>query len=56
MNMHFTQKVKNVLERNELRDLFSQSVQGNRWEILQDDICLDGDHGRTLIQFVTRKL
>jgi len=49
-------KVKNVLERNELRDLFSQSVQGNRWEILQDDICLDGDHGRTLIQFVTRKL
>ncbi|KAL3804460.1 hypothetical protein HJC23_002499 [Cyclotella cryptica] len=26
------------------------------WKIVKDDICLDGDHGRTLIQFVAVKI
>lgn len=28
----------------------------NKWQILHDDVCFDGDHGRTLIQFVVRKV
>lgn len=46
-------KEKNVLERFELKNLFQAS--GN-WSILKDDICQDGDHGRTLIQFLAKKL
>ena len=44
--------VKHVLERNELIDLFSVE---NGWEIVHDSICMDGDHGRTLIHFCARK-
>lgn len=49
--MPFMKKVKSVLERHELRNLF-QAQEGTKWNILKDDICMDGDHGRTLIQFV----
>jgi hypothetical protein len=42
---------KTVLERNQLNDLFHE--QG--WEIMHDEIALDSDHGRTMIQFVCRK-
>lgn len=45
--------VKHVLERNELIDLFSVE---NGWDILHDSICMDGDHGRTLIHFCARKM
>lgn len=38
-----------VLERDELQSLFEE-----RWEILHDSIVGDGDHGRTLIQFIAR--
>ena len=41
---------KTVLERTQLRDLF----QSQGWEILHDDITLDSDHGRTMIQFVAK--
>mmetsp|Transcript_8235 Transcript_8235/g.17886 ORF Transcript_8235/g.17886 Transcript_8235/m.17886 type:complete len:342 (+) Transcript_8235:3510-4535(+) len=40
-----------VLDRFELRDMF---IKG--WEILRDEIYSDGDHGRTLVRFVARKL
>ena len=42
---------KTVLERTQLHDIFHQ--QG--WEILHDEIVLDSDHGRTMIEFVARK-
>lgn len=45
-------KVSNVLERNELSTLFTDA----RWSVIKDDICCDGDHGRTLIQFIARKI
>jgi len=47
-------KEKHVLERMELYDLFTTGNKSkqNQWEVLKNDICLDGDHGRTLIQFV----
>ncbi|GFH43931.1 hypothetical protein CTEN210_00405 [Chaetoceros tenuissimus] len=45
--------VKHVLERNELEELFSAE---NGWETLHDSICMDGDHGRTLIHFCARKM
>jgi SAM-dependent methyltransferase len=52
-----------VLERFELKRLFEDDVRGNdtsckkrRWHILKDDLIIDGDHGRTLIQFVARKV
>jgi hypothetical protein len=41
-----------VLERSELRDLFSE---GAGWELVRDEIVLDTDHGRTLVQFIARK-
>lgn len=44
---------KSVLDRNELRVLFEETKQ---WEILHDELTHDGDHGRTLIQFVARRL
>ena len=49
-------KVSNVLERGELRSLFGSNDSGVRWSILKDDICFDGDHGRTLIQFIAIKV
>ena len=45
-------KPSKVLERNDLATIFERS--GN-WDILHDDIVLDGDHGRTLVQFVAKK-
>jgi hypothetical protein len=42
---------KTVLERTQLRDLF----QGCSWEIVYDEIAMDSDHGRPMIQFVARK-
>jgi hypothetical protein len=57
------QKEKSVLERHELRELFmnknaTDNDSGNvgHWEILHDEICSDGDHGRTLVNFVARRL
>ena len=44
-------KEKRVLKRDELRNIFSKN-----WEILHDRIASDGDHGRTLVHFVARKL
>lgn len=50
-------KVSNVLDRDELSTLFgSKNNDVERWTILKDDICYDGDHGRTLIQFIARKI
>ncbi len=50
-------KVSNVLDRDELSTLFgSKNDDVEKWEILKDDICHDGDHGRTLIQFIARKI
>lgn len=51
-------KEKHVLERWELRDLFatptndSATAAVRTWKILHDEVVPDGDHGRTLIQFV----
>lgn len=45
-----------VLERCELKQMFGDSCGSARWEVLTDTICSDGDHGRTLIQFVARKI
>ncbi len=54
----------NVLERYELRRLFGGDAAivddvnadrgKRRWHILRDDLIIDGDHGRTMIQFVAR--
>lgn len=61
-------KVSSVLDRWELRNLFviAPSVVGEgedvnecndkRWQILKDELIVDGDHGRTLIQFVAKKV
>ncbi|KAL7465838.1 hypothetical protein ACHAXS_006150 [Conticribra weissflogii] len=48
-------------EKNDQRELDISNRSGigyatKKWEILHDDICFDGDHGRTLIQFVARKI
>lgn len=53
-------KESHVLDRWELRDLFSQGADDDCdketcWKVIRDDICYDGDHGRTLIQFVVVK-
>eukprot|EP00934_Nitzschia_sp_Nitz4_P004520 Nitzschia sp. Nitz4//scaffold10_size219509//99594//100670//NITZ4_001428-RA/size219509-processed-gene-0.76-mRNA-1//1//CDS//3329532920//4510//frame0 len=40
---------KTVLERHQLSTLFSE------WNILHDEIVLDSDHGRTMINFVAQK-
>jgi len=45
-------KEKNVLERTALQEMFETT---GRWEILHNEIAPDGDHGRTLIQFVARR-
>lgn len=42
---------KSVLERTQLQELF----EAEGWEILYDEIALDSDHGRTMIQFVAKK-
>ena len=44
-------KESSVLERSELKNLFE-----NKWQVLKDDIILDGDHGRTLNQFIAKKV
>mmetsp|Transcript_12402 Transcript_12402/g.22441 ORF Transcript_12402/g.22441 Transcript_12402/m.22441 type:complete len:105 (+) Transcript_12402:249-563(+) len=31
-------------------------VQKKKWKIVKDDIVPDGDHGRTLIQFIAKKV
>jgi hypothetical protein len=56
-------KESNVLERFELKRLFDGYARENdtnfkerRWHILKDDLVVDGDHGRTLIQFIARKV
>jgi hypothetical protein len=55
-------KESSVLERWELRDLFMGVMDDDCgtnekcWKIVKDDICLDGDHGRTLIQFAVVKV
>jgi hypothetical protein len=33
-----------------------QEGQQHRWKILHDEICLDGDHGRTLINFIAERI
>jgi hypothetical protein len=45
---------KTVLERYELRDLFSESKVN--WEILHDEIAMDSDHGRTMIHFLAKRV
>ena len=49
-------KVSNVLDRDELNTLFGNKSDDKKWTILKDDICHDGDHGRTLVQFIARKI
>ncbi len=53
-------KEKHVLERYELRDLFApqSSTAGGaaHWKVLYDEVALDSDHGRTMIQFVAQRL
>lgn len=59
-------KEPSVLDRWELKNLFTgestadrendQVCGTQRWEILNDDLIVDGDHGRTLIQFVAKKI
>jgi hypothetical protein len=59
-------KEPSVLDRWELKNLFTgestadrendQVCATQRWEILNDDLIVDGDHGRTLIQFVAKKI
>jgi hypothetical protein len=59
-------KESQVLNRWELRDLFGSVTcytdiddggeKRSCWKIVKDEICLDGDHGRTLIQFVVVKI
>lgn len=41
---------KSVLERNQLKEIFE-----DEWVIIEDNIVLDSDHGRTMVQFVARK-
>lgn len=45
-------KESSVLERSELKKLF----ENKGWQVLKDDIILDGDHGRTLVQFIAKKI
>jgi len=45
-------KESSVLQRNELNKKFSNG----QWKILHDEIVPDGDHGRTLQQFIAEKL
>jgi hypothetical protein len=57
-------KEKHVLERDELRALFSTALSTTPnvhgaaalpcWNIVHDQVVLDSDHGRTLIQFVAQ--
>ena len=55
-------KESNVLERFELKCLFDNAHDNDnncnerRWHILKDDLIVDGDHGRTMIQFIARKM
>lgn len=46
-------KESSVLDRNELRDKF---ISTGQWKILHDEIYHDGDHGRTLQQFIAERL
>lgn len=56
-------KEVSVLNRWELKCMFGDDVCeetngeiDKKWQILKDEIISDGDHGRTLIQFVARKV
>ncbi|KAL3758946.1 hypothetical protein ACHAWU_003017 [Discostella pseudostelligera] len=59
-------KESNVLDRWELKNLFDGASSADlesrhdcgtqRWQILKDDLIVDGDHGRTLIQFAAKKI
>jgi len=55
-------KESNVLDRWELKKLFDGGACSNAkghercWQVLKDDLVFDGDHGRSLIQFVARKV
>jgi hypothetical protein len=47
------------LERNELRNLVEEHqtkypTSALEWVILRDEIVSDGDHGRTLIEFIAQ--
>jgi hypothetical protein len=42
----------NVLSREDLNSLFCEK---HGWKIIHDDICLDGDHGRTMVHFCAQK-
>jgi hypothetical protein len=53
--MHQHPKEKHVLERHTLADIFSSPKNCSGWTILHDEVVLDSDHGRTLIQFVAQK-
>jgi len=46
-------KPNSVLERDELRKMFNNE---RGWGIIHDEMCLDGDHGRTLINFCVEKI
>jgi hypothetical protein len=46
-------KEKHVVDRYELRDIFQTSSLP--WKILHDEVVLDSDHGRSLVQFVATK-
>jgi len=46
-------KELHVLNRYELTQTFDNS---GKWKVLHDEICEDGDHGRTLVQFVAERL
>ena len=45
-------KESSVLEKSELKNLF----ETKGWQVLRDDIIFDGDHGRTLVQFIAKKV
>jgi hypothetical protein len=53
-------KEQHVLHRFELRDMFanhsrqSSAVCGSSWKILLDQVVLDSDHGRPIIQFLAK--
>jgi hypothetical protein len=59
-------KQSNVLDRWELKNLFIGAPSADcesghdcgthRWQILKDNLIVDGDHGRTLIQFAAKKI
>jgi len=55
-------KESSVLDRWELKNSFgavfasANDDSKHRWQIVMDDLIFDGDHGRTMVQFVARKV